>query len=156
MFSSTHIRFIRDAPLANQSTDDTATIRRIGVDQYELTYTTTETETGAPNVYTIRTDDKGVFHWFRSIIGLLEADIEPFPRIQIDFPAAPSIMINTHRIGDHYHTILDALELWLDDGVLPFSSEEVLKTPPRRTQPVAPYAPARSHHMFFDLGDDYE
>ncbi len=155
MPSATHIRFIRNqAAVDYATTDDTVTIQRTDVDHYELTYTTANTESGVPNIYTICTDDMGVFRWFRSIIGLLEADIEPFPQIQLDFPSAPSIMIDTCRIGEHYHTILDALELWLDDG------EEVAppKTPTRPTQPVAPLAPPRRprHHMFFDIGDDYE
>lgn len=160
MFSSTHIRFIRNPSAADQATDDLATIRRTDVDQYELTYITTNTESGAANVHTINTDDKGVFRWFRSIIGLLEADMEPFHRIQIDFPAAPSVMLDARHIGDHYRTILDALELWLDDGELSSSAppEEEQKTPPRPTRPVSPSAPSRQnrHHMFFDLGDNDE
>ena len=150
MFSSTHIRFIRNLSAANRDTDDSVTIQRTGVDQYELTYTTTNTESGAANVHTSKTDDKGVFRWFRSIIGLLEADMEPFPRIQIDFPAAPSVMLDARHIGDHYRTILDALEVWLDDGEL--SSHVLPKTPPRRTLPVPPSAPMRQnrHHLFLD------
>lgn len=153
MPSATYIRFIRSPVAADQATDDCVIIQRTGVDQYELTYTMTMTNTGSPNIYTIRTDDKGVFRWFRSIIGLLDADMEPFPQIQLDFPSAPSIMIDTRCINDHYHTILNALEVWLDDGEVSSASP---KTPPRPTRHVMPNAPLRQnrHHMFFDLGDD--
>jgi hypothetical protein len=115
------------------------------------------TESGVPSVHTFCSDDTGIFRWFRSMIGLLEADVEPFYRVQLDFPAAPSIMINTRRIGDHYHTILNALELWLNDGELstPVAAEGQPKTPPCRIQSVVPPRLNR-HHMFFDLGDNYE
>lgn len=151
--STAHIRFIRDAT-GDSSTDDYAAIRRTGVDQYELTYTTTSTDSGAANIYTVNTDDRGVFRWFRSIIGLLEADSEPFARVQLDFPAAPSILLKARNIGDFYHTILDAVDFWLDDE----GQQQPPKTPPRPTHPVTPNAPERpvyrSHHMFFDVGDD--
>lgn len=154
MPSATYIRFIRDTA-ADSATDDRVTIQRTGVDQYELTYTTTITESGAASTYTVKATDRDIFRWFRSIIGLLEADMEPFKQVQIDFPAAPSIMIDARRIGDHYNVILDALEVWLDDHEI---IEEPPKTPPRRTQPAQPYAPTRpvvrNHHMFFDIGDD--
>ena len=140
MPSATYIRFIRTSS-GDQATDDYAIIQRTGVRQYLLTYTNTGT---TPTIYTIRTDDNGVFRWFRSVIGLLEIDVEPFYRIQLDFPSAPSILINTLHIGDHYTTILNALELWLDDG-------EVLPpvTPPCSVTPVAPPRLNR-HHMFFE------
>lgn len=150
-YSAAHIRFIRDP---NQDTDDRVTIRRTGVDQYELTYVTTATDSGAPNIHTLRTDDRGIFRWMRSVIRLLEADAEPFSRLQLDFPAAPSVLINVRRIGQHYNAILDALEIWLDDA----ETSEPPRTPPRQcTRPVTPNAPPpvrRSHHLFFDLGDD--
>jgi hypothetical protein len=153
MPSTMYVRFIRNP--ADQTSDDQVNIQRTGVDQYELTYTTTNTESGAANTYTVKADDKDVFRWFRSIIGLLEIDMEPFQQVQIDFPAAPSIMIDARHIGDHYAVILDALEVWLDDGEL---VEEPPKTPPRRTQPAPPHAPIRpvirNHHLFFDIGDD--
>lgn len=155
MPSTTYIRFIRDA--ADSATDDCVTIQRTGVDQYELTYTTTNTESGAANNYTVKASDKGIFRWFRSIIGLLEADIDPFEKVQIDFPAAPSIMINAQHIGNYYTEMLNALEVWLDDGEL---VEEPPKTPPRRTHAVEPCAPtrpvARTHHLFFDIDYDYK
>jgi hypothetical protein len=159
MPSSTHIHFIRDPSATAQTTDDRVTIQRTGVDHYELTYTTTMTDTGTANNYTIRTDGDNIFRWFRSIIALLEADAAPFPQIQVDFPAAPSILIYTRHIHRHYHTLLDALEFWLDDGELSTPPEGPPKTPPRQpTHPVEPNAPERpvlrSHHMFFDLGDD--
>ena len=154
MPSATYIRFIRTSS-GDQTTDDHVIIQRTGVRQYLLTYTNTDTDTDTPTIYTIRTDDNGVFRWFRSVIGLLEIDVEPFYRIQVDFPSAPSILINTLHIGDHYNTILNALELWLDDCEI---VEEPPKTPPQRMQPIMPHAPirpvARNHHLFFDLGHD--
>jgi hypothetical protein len=156
MFSSTHIHFIRNSA-TDSDTDDCATIQRNGVDQYELTYTTTATETSARNTYTVRTDDKGIFRWMRSVIALVEADADPFKWVQFDFPAAPSVMIATSELHTHYHAILDALEVWLDDGETSVVAGGPPKTPPRPTRPVEPNAPVRrSHHMFFDLGDDYE
>jgi hypothetical protein len=158
--STAYIRFIRNAA-DNGSTDDHAAIRRTGVDQYELTYTTTSTDSGEANIYRVNTDDRGIFRWFRSVIGLLEADAEPFTHVQLDFPAAPSVLIKARCIGEFYHTILNALDVWLDDGVAPPPVEESPKTPQRQRapqSPVAPNAPARpayrSHHMFFDIGDD--
>lgn len=164
---TTYVRFIHVNP---NIPDDMVAIKRTGVDKYQLTYSTTHTDTNDEQSHSAILDDRTVFRWFRSVIRMLELDEEPFHRLQLDLPNMPSFLFNTRNIGAYYHRILDAVELWLDEATEPSAplvadsdaeSEiemEIIRTPQqpvRASSSSPPPAPVRrSHHMFFDLGDD--
>lgn len=147
MNSSVTVRFI-EGPVA--AADEIATIQRVGVDEYELTYSISES-TGP--IHHTRNNSAGIFRWFRAMIGLLESDVEPASRVQVDIPSFPTVIIDTKRVGRSYHELLNALECWLDERPIPAPAPVTPKKQPIRTK--TPDAPVRrSHHMFFDLGDD--
>ena len=146
MNSSVSIHFIRRAD-AKVAEDDKVTIIRTGVNEFGLTYTSayTHADAGARAsnyVSTVTMSDRGVFRWFRCLINIMEIDEEPFYRMQIDFPTMPSIIFDTRRIGRYYHSLLDALDYWLDESPAP-------ATPCRmepRTPPMAPGRPTLLPH----------
>ena len=115
------IRFIRreDAFGVNGHNDDSVTITCIGEDQYKLIFTTSHLN--APQALTLT--DREVFRWMRTVLGLLEADGDPFANIQIDQHALPSILIPVaqmksgvihNKIAQYYTCIMDAVEFFLD------------------------------------------
>lgn len=153
MNSTVTVRFI-EGPVA--AADEIATIQRVGVDEYELTYSISES-TGP--IHRTRNNSAGIFRWFRAMIGLLESDVEPASRVQVDIPSFPAVIIDTKRIQRSYHELLNALECWLDEPApAPTPAHQAphpvtpTKQPVRAKTPDAPVR--RSHHMFFDLGDD--
>ena len=147
MNSTVTIRFIEGPVVA---TDEIATIQRVGVDEYELNYSISESD--GP-IHCSRNNSAGVFRWFRAMIGLLESDAEPASRLQVDIPAFPSVIIDAKRVGRSYHELLNALEFWLDERPAPAPAPATpTKQPIRAKTPDAP--PRPRHHMFFDHGDD--
>jgi hypothetical protein len=115
------IRFIRreDAFGDNGHNDDYVTITCVGEDQYKLIFTTSDLHASQA----LMLKDREVFRWMRTVLGLLEADGDPFANIQIDQHALPSILIPVaqmkngiihNKIGQYYSRILDAVEFFLD------------------------------------------
>jgi hypothetical protein len=89
------------------------TIDRVGTNQYRLGYTYGEyTYQKAPTYIYLNGGD--VFRWMRFVIGLLEKDNDPFESVQLDWSFMPSVMFNVDKLGDVYHSLLDALEFYLD------------------------------------------
>jgi hypothetical protein len=108
---SIRIRFIRANGSAKN--DDTVVIYHLGANQFSLAYTYGETDTKNPRKVVLT--DRGVFRWMRNLIGLLEKDVDPFQHVQLDLPFMPSVLFDATKLGDTYHTILDAVEFHLDN-----------------------------------------
>ena len=76
-------------------------------------------------------------------------------RVRRQVPAEIPLIIDAKRVGRSYHELLNALEFWLDERPVPVPAPAPAtptKQPIRAKTPDAPVR--RSHHMFFDLGDD--
>jgi hypothetical protein len=109
------IRFIRAN--ASAKNDDTVVIYRLGANQFSLAYTYGDVATKNPHRVVL--NDRAVFRWMRNLIGLLEKDVDPFEHIQLDLPFMPSVLFDAAKLGDSYHSMLDALEFHLDNWPAP-------------------------------------
>ena len=158
------VRFIRKNSLSKN--DDIVIIRRLGMNQFNLSYT--YGDTNARNTHKLALTDKAVFRWMRSTINLLEKDNDPFDSVQVDFPFMPSVIFDVSKLDSAYNALLDALEFHLDNwpsssaGRTPILNpedddameedydEEYADMPP--LVPVRPQSPTPRgrHHLFLD------
>ena len=155
------VRFIRKNSLSKN--DDIVVIRRLGMNQFNLSYT--YGDTNARNTHKLVLTDKAVFRWMRSTINLLEKDNDPFDSLQVDFPFMPSAIFDVSKLDNAYNTLLDALEFHLDnwpssavrtpilnpeddDAMKEEYDEEYADMPP--LVPVRPQSPTPRRHLFLD------
>ena len=111
--SNLNVRVLFIRKNASAKNDDAVIIRRLGANQFNLSYTYGESNNKTPHQVVL--NDKAVFRWMRNLIGLLEKDNDPFESVQLDLPFMPSVLFDVPKLGDAYHTVLDALEFHLDN-----------------------------------------
>lgn len=109
------IRFIRPGGSANS--DDKVVITRLGPNQFNLSYTYGDVKSKTPHNLVLT--DRAVFRWMRTTIGILEKDADPFSMVQLDTPFMPSVVFDAGKLGDAYHSLLNALEFHLDNWPVP-------------------------------------
>ena len=129
------IRFIRMN--GSTKTDDKIVIRRIGMNQFTLSYT--YGDTNSKNMHKLVLTDNAVFRWMRHTIRLLEKDNEPFQGLQMDLPFMPSVFIEIKNLDSAYNALLDAIEFHLDNWPRPVLNPEE-ESSPRQS----------AGHLFFD------
>jgi hypothetical protein len=155
------IRFIRK----DSNKDDTVKINRVGTNQYRLGYTYGDSKKKNEPTY-VELNGSDVFRWMRFVIGLLEKDNDPFESVQLDWSFMPSVMFNIDTLGSVYHSLLDALEFYLDHPTPSLQEKEEEQeedydyTPNeyntydhdyRPTSPISPVPSSNSRrHIFFD------
>ncbi len=92
--------------------DDVCTITKKG-DMFKLRF-----QYATANGYThnkLVCTDIAVHRWVRRALDLLERDIDPFARVQLECPLLPAILFNVCDLSENYHAILDAVEFSLDN-----------------------------------------
>ena len=109
------VRFIRKN--SSSKNDDMVVIRRLGMNQFNLSYTYGDTKT--KNTHKLVLTDKAVFRWMRNTINLLEKDNDPFDSVQVDFPFMPSVLFDVAKLDNAYNSLLDAVEFHLDNWPSP-------------------------------------
>lgn len=114
---STTIRLLFIRKNSSSKNDDRVTIRRLGANQFNLSYTYGDLK--SKNAHQLVLTDRAVFRWVRNVIGLLEKDNDPFDSVQVDFPFMPTVLFDVSKLGDAYHAFLDALEFHLDNWPSP-------------------------------------
>jgi hypothetical protein len=129
-------RFTRPDP-STGSEDDIIRITPADNDTYNCSFTYGLAKQKSPVSATL--SDSEVFRWVRTMIRLLEADIDPFVDVQVDHPLMPSVMLNARALGDNYHRILDVVEFFLDTTNSPVKKEEPM---------------FRTHTFFYDLTEE--
>jgi hypothetical protein len=111
MSSRIAIRFIRKNETSD--TDAQVFIKDVGKDLYSLSFM--DGYSNSPHMHSALLNDRNLFRWLRITLRLLENDSDPFDSIQMDMPIMPSLMVDIHKIGSAYHTILDMVEFHLDN-----------------------------------------
>jgi hypothetical protein len=148
MSSNLSFQFIRNANSIKE--DDKAFVQNIDVDKYRIIYT----DATAKNKMSFETDGCGVFRWVRRVLSLLEKDVDPYHYIQLNVHAMPATMFRVANLQENYHTILDAVECYLDN----MTKTAAPSTPQKQcvsTPQVCPGAPARRHLFFDEDGAEY-
>ena len=120
--TDTTIRLLFIRKNSSSKNDDRVTIRRLGATQFNLSYT--YGDSNSKTAHKIVLTDRAVFRWVRNVIGLLEKDDDPFDSVQVDFPFMPTVIFDVSKLGDAYHTFLDALEFHLDNWPAPSAPAE--------------------------------
>lgn len=152
------LRFIRKNATAKN--DDVVYIAPLGAKQFNLSYTYGDTKN--KKAHQLVLTDKAVFRWLRATIGMLEKDADPFELVQLDLPFMPSVVFNATKLGEAYHSLLDAVEFHLDnwptpddlnDAFLEEYDEEYADMPPLTPAAFAVPASRGRHHLFLD--EDY-
>jgi hypothetical protein len=115
--TDTTIRLLFIRKNSSSKNDDRVTIRRLGANQFNLSYTYGESK--SKTAHKLVLTDRAVFRWVRNVIGLLEKDNDPFDSVQVDFPFMPTVLFDVSKLGDAYHAFLDALEFHLDNWPAP-------------------------------------
>jgi len=109
---SLYLRFLRKD--ASSKVDDVVKIECLFEDLYNVTYTYGESAKPRKSCHSAYLDRRGVYKYTRTLLQLLQQDVDPFEFVQFDFPLMPSILFNIASLKNReYHTILDALECHL-------------------------------------------
>ncbi len=140
------IQFIRN--VNKTKSDDSAIIENIDVDKFQIIYTDAEVN----RKMSFSTDGAGVFRWIRRTLNLLESDADPFQCIQLNVPAMPSILLRVADIHSNYHTILDAVEFYLDIIAKQHAAQPSTPQSQRINSQECPHAPVRRHLFFNEDG----
>ena len=111
---SLYLRFLRKD--ATSDLDDVVQIKSLREDLYSVTYTYGESAKPSKGTQTAYLDSNGIYQYIRSLLQLLQQDVDPFEFVQFDFPLMPSILFRIDSLKSReYHTILEALECHLNN-----------------------------------------
>jgi hypothetical protein len=109
---SLYLRLLRKG--ATSDADDVIQIKCQREDVYSVTYTYGESAKPTKGSYTAYLDGNSTYQYVRTLLQLLQQDVDPFEFAQFDFPLMPSILFKIDTLkGREYHTILDALDCHL-------------------------------------------
>lgn len=149
MSSNLSFQFIRN--VNSNKEDDTAFIQNIDVDKYRITYTDIDIK----KKMSFETNGHGVFRWVRRVLSLLEKDVDPYHYIQLNVHAMPATMFRVANLQENYHTILDAIECYLDNMSMSVAAPSTPKKQCVSTPQACPGAPARRHTLINADGQEF-
>jgi hypothetical protein len=107
-------------------------------------------------------DSTTLWKWFRTMLGMLQLDEDPYMAIQLEVPLLPTVIVSVNQLDVHYHRLLDAFEVFMD------AKEPLIPNPPTNLLPSdliseinAPadnttfryFTPTGRQHLFFDDDD---